>query len=74
VDLPVASIGKDFRGGFGVSQTSGGTGIQLETPVIGVRFGATEGLVFHIFTFSIGIDWWPPAFVSPVGRVGFEDR
>lgn len=74
VDLPVASIGKDYRGAFGVSGTSGGTGVQMETPLVGVRVGATEGVVFHFFTFSLGIDWWPPAIVTPVGRVGFDDR
>ena len=73
-DLPVASIGKDYRGPFGVSETSGGTGLQLETPLLGVRVGLTEGLVFHVLTFSIGFDWWPPAIVLPAGRVGFDDR
>lgn len=76
VDLPAGCIGKDYRGVVGASLTSGGTGVQLETPLIGIKLGATEGIELHLFTFSVGFDWWPPAIIVPVGsgRLGFEDR
>lgn len=76
VDLPAPSIGKDYRGAYGVSTTAGGTGIQMETPILGVKIGATEGIELHILTLTIGFDWWPPAIIVPVGpgRIGFDDR
>jgi hypothetical protein len=75
-ELPPTSIGKDYRGAIGVSRTTGGTGVQLETPVVGLRIGLTEGVQLHVFGLAIGVDWWPPAIVLPVGegRLGFADR
>ncbi|MCP4246854.1 MAG: DUF3750 domain-containing protein, partial [bacterium] len=75
-ELPPTSVGKDYRGIIGVSTTTGGTGVQLETPLFGIRVGLTEGVQLHIFSFTVGIDWWPPAIVHPVGegRLGFADR
>ena len=60
----------------GVSWTSGGTGVELETPVAGVRLGLTEGVVVQILGISLGIDFWPPALIVPLGpgRLGFDDR
>jgi hypothetical protein len=77
VDLPAPSIGKDYRGlVVGVSTTAGGTGVQLETPVIGAKLGLTEGIELHLFGMAWGLDLWPPALVVPVGpgRIGFDDR
>lgn len=75
-ELPATAIGKDYRGIAGVSVTSGGTGLQLETPLVGLRVGLTEGVQVHIFGFTVGIDWWPPALIVPIGdgRLGFDDR
>ena len=75
-DLPSTAIGKDYRGIIGVSFTSGGTGIQLETPLVGLKIGLTEGIEIHLFSLAFGIDWWPPAIIVPIdpGRIGFEDR
>lgn len=76
VDLPGPDVGKDYRGLLGFSTTSGGTGIQLETPLFGVKIGATEGIEVHVLTLVIGIDLWPPAILVPLGpgRIGFDDR
>ena len=77
-DLPSTCVGKDWRGsvGVGVSFTEGGTGVQLETPLVGLKIGLTEGIELHLFTLAIGVDLWPPAIVLPVGdgRIGFDDR
>ena len=74
--LPAPSIGKDYRGLIGASFTSGGTGIQIETPLVGVRIGLKEGIELHLFSFAVGIDFWPPALIVPIGpgRIGFDDR
>jgi hypothetical protein len=76
VDLPSTAIGKDYRGPIGASFTSGGTGLQFETWVAGVKLGLREGVELHILGLTIGVDWWPPAIVLPVnpGRIGFDDR
>lgn len=77
VDLPAGSIGKDYRGlVIGASATAGGTGVQLETPVLGAKLGLTEGVEVHLFGMTWGVDLWPPALVLPIGpgRFGFDDR
>jgi hypothetical protein len=75
-ELASTSVGKDWRGLIGVSVTSGGTGLQLETPLVGLKIGLTEGIEIHILSLSFGIDLWPPAIIVPVGdgRIGFADR
>ena len=75
-DLPATAVGRDYRGWLGLSLTEGGTGVQLESPLVGVKIGFTEGVELHVFALAIGIDWWPPAIILPVGegRIGFDDR
>ena len=74
--LPATSIGKDYRGWFGAGVTSEGTGVQVETPVLGFRVGLKEGVEVHVIGLSIGVDLWPPAIILPLGagRLGFADR
>ena len=76
VDLPTTAIGKDYRGPIGISKTSGGTGVQLESWVVGLRLGLKEGVELHLFSLGIGVDFWPPAILVPVnpGRIGLADR
>ncbi len=76
VDLPATSIGKDYRGLLGASWTSGGTGFQIESPIVGLKLGLTEGVEIHVFGLAVGIDLWPPAIIVPLGggRIGFDDR
>jgi hypothetical protein len=75
-DLPVTAIGKDYRGWIGAGITSGRTGIQLETPIAGLKLGLTEGIELHILGLGFGLDLWPPALIIPFGggRLGFADR
>jgi hypothetical protein len=75
-DLPATAVGKDFRGIVGVTRTSGGTGFQIETPLVGVKVGLKEGIEIHLLTLGFGIDLWPPAIIVPLGggRIGFDDR
>jgi Protein of unknown function (DUF3750) len=74
--LPSTSVGKDWRGLIGAGISSEGTGIQLETPLIGFKIGLKEGVEVHIIGLSVGIDLWPPAIIVPMGpgRIGFADR
>jgi hypothetical protein len=74
--LPATSIGKDWRGWIGAGVTSEGTGVQVETPVIGLKVGLKEGIEVHVLGLSFGIDLWPPALILPFGpgRLGFADR
>ena len=74
--LPSTSVGKDWRGWIGAGVTSEGTGVQLETPVLGLKVGLKEGIELHVIGLSIGIDFWPPAIILPLGpgRLGFADR
>ncbi len=74
--LPSTSVGKDWRGWIGGGVTSEGTGLQLETPVLGVKVGLKEGVELHVLGLSFGVDLWPPAIILPLGpgRLGFADR
>jgi hypothetical protein len=74
--LPSTAIGKDWRGKLGGGVTSEGTGLQVETPILGVKIGLKEGIELHVLGLSIGIDLWPPAIILPLGpgRLGFADR
>jgi hypothetical protein len=77
VELPAPAIGKDYRGPVvGASLSPGGTGVQLETPLVGGKLGITEGIEFHVLGMGWGVDIWPPALIVPVGpgRIGFDDR
>jgi hypothetical protein len=74
--LPSTAVGKDWRGAFGAGLTSERTGVQLETPLLGLKLGLKEGIEVHVIGLSFGIDLWPPAIILPLGpgRLGFADR
>ena len=74
--LPATSVGKDWRGWAGAGVTSEGTGVQVETPLLGLKLGLKEGIELHVIGLSFGIDLWPPAIILPLGpgRLGFADR
>jgi len=74
--LPATSVGKDWRGIIGAGVTSERTGLQVETPLVGVKLGLKEGVEVHLMGLSIGVDVWPPAIILPLGpgRLGFADR
>ena len=74
--LPASSVGKDWRGAFGITKTTEGTGFQVETPIVGFKLGLKEGVEVHIIGLAFGIDLWPPAIILPLGpgRLGFADR
>jgi hypothetical protein len=75
VELPSTAVGRDYRGPIGASVTSLGTGLQLETWVVGLKVGLQEGVELHLFDLSLGVHLWPPGITVPVnpGRIGFDD-
>ena len=65
--LPSTSVGKEWRGLIGAGITTERTGVQIETPVLGFKIGLKEGIEVHVIGLSIGVDFWPPAIIVPVG-------
>jgi hypothetical protein len=74
VDLGPLRIGTDYLGRLGgVAVSTTRTGLQAETPVRGGKVGPLEGVEIHFLCFTLGIDTWPPAVKTPLGRVGFPE-
>ncbi|PCJ57820.1 MAG: hypothetical protein COA79_15165 [Planctomycetota bacterium] len=59
-DLPAQMIGKDYYGLIGGGFTTTRKGIQIETPIVGLKLGLKEGIEVHIFGFTLGLaPRWP---------------
>ena len=73
IQLPSTAIGRDYRGIVGASVTESRTGVQLETPIFGLRVGLVDGIEVHFVSFVLGIHFWPPGITVPLnpGRIGF---
>ena len=73
IELPATAIGRDYRGIVGASVTESRTGVQLETPLFGLRLGLVDGIEVHLLAFVFGVHFWPPGITIPVnpGRIGF---
>ena len=69
-DLDPRGIGKDYLGLAGAGRTSTFTGVQLETPLVGVKLGLREGAEVHLLCLTFGLEFWPPALKTPFGRLG----
>ena len=75
VELPATAIGRDYRGPVGASVTSLGTGVQVESWLVGLKVGLQEGIELHVLDIPVGVHFWPPGLTVPVnpGRIGFDD-
>jgi hypothetical protein len=73
-ELPATAVGRDYLGPIGVAVTESGTGLQLETFVLGLRMGLREGVEVHMMGAAVGVHFWPPGITVPVnpGRIGFD--
>ena len=69
-DLHPMAIGKDYLGIFGVRRSTTQTGVQCESPFLGIKVGFLDGLEIHILGLTIGIDILRPAIKTPFGRLG----
>jgi hypothetical protein len=74
VELPATAIGRDYRGLVGAGVTESGTGVQLESWLIGARIGLREGVEGHVTGLALGVHFWPPGITVPVnpGRIGVD--
>jgi hypothetical protein len=72
-DLDPRGVGKDYLGTAGVAATTSQTGVQAETSLLGCKVGLFDGVEFHFLCFTFGLDTWPPAVKTPLGRVGFSE-
>jgi hypothetical protein len=69
-DLHPMGIGKDYLGFFGVRTSTTQTGIQCESPFLGLKVGLLDGLEVHILGLTFGVDILCPAIKTPLGRLG----
>lgn len=61
------ALGKDYPGNHWVRAgvTTTRSGVELETPLLGVQVGVQEGLELHVLGLTIGVDLWPPQLKLP---------
>jgi len=58
------AVGRDHAG-LRVGWTGGGTGVEVEAPLLGAQVGLREGVELHVAQLAIGVRFWPPAVVLP---------
>jgi hypothetical protein len=73
VDLHPMAIGKDFLGFIGAGLSPTRTGVQVESPILGLKVGLKDGIEIHLLCTTIGLDLWPPALKTPLGRLGIPE-
>lgn len=57
------AVGKEW--GFYAGPTAGGTGVELQTPLIGGAIGLREGVEFSLIGLSGGVSLFPPSLKIP---------
>ena len=72
-DLDPLALGKDYLGLAGAGVTPTRTGWQVETSTLGFKAGLRDGLECHFCGLTFGLDVWPPALETPLGRIGFPE-
>lgn len=65
VVLPGNAVGKDYTPWLRVGPSSSGTGVELETIVLGAQLGLREGVELHLFGLTFGVGLWPPQLQLP---------
>jgi Protein of unknown function (DUF3750) len=72
-DMDPRAIGRDYHGRAGAGRTTTSSGVQVESSLLGVKVGLEDGVELHFLCFTLGIDVWPPAIKTPLGRLGFAE-
>jgi hypothetical protein len=72
-DMDPRSLGSNYLGRVGVGRTTTATGVQAECALLGVKVGLEDGVELHFLGFVFGLDAWPPAIKTPLGRLGFAE-
>lgn len=73
VDLHPKAVGKDYLGPVGASLSPTRTGLQVDSPVLGLKLGLKDGIEIHLLGLTIGLDLCPPALKTPFGRLGIPE-
>lgn len=73
VDLDPRMVGKDWYGplGIGAGLSPTRTGLHLDVLTFGATVGLLDGVEVHFLGATLGVDLWPPALKTPLGRLGF---
>lgn len=58
------AVGKES--GWHIGRSAGGTGGELQTPVLGLTLGVREGIELSFLGFSGGVSIFPPAIKLPI--------
>jgi hypothetical protein len=65
------SLGRDYVGRVGAGFTTTGTGIHVESSLLGAKVGLRDGVEVHVLCFTLGIGIWTPSIKTPLGCVGW---
>lgn len=69
------AAGKDYAPVFESGRTASGTGIQVDTPVLGIAVGLAEGIEIHVLQLTFGVSFLRPALKIPLlPRIGVQLR
>lgn len=76
LDLDPRMVGKDWGDlplglGFGLTPTR--TGVHLDVLTLGAAVGLADGVELHLLGATFGVDLWPPALKTPLGRLGVPE-
>ena len=55
-----------INGWVSLGTTTTRTGLELETPYLGVQAGLVEGVELHLLCMTIGVGIWPPQLKLPL--------
>ena len=74
VELHHNAIAKDWAL-LRVGPSATRSGVEVETPILGLQLGLEEGLELHVLQMTFGVDLWPPALKLPfLPRLGFPQH
>ena len=74
-ELSPRAIGKDYAHWVRAGWTTTKSGLEVESPYLGIQFGFFEGIELHLLQFPVGISLFPPSLKLPlIGRLGFQNR
>ena len=65
-ELDHNAVGKDYTGLLALRPMSEGTGLALDTPLLGVGVGLYEGLELHALQLQLGVSLFPPGLELPL--------
>lgn len=66
VELDHNAVGKDYTSFLALRPMSEGTGLALDTPLLGVGVGLLEGVELHALQLQLGVSLFPPGLELPL--------